>query len=235
MGVTPGGSQGGEQGGNQGENQEGSDETSVSAPTKTVNGHGFVDLGLPSGLHWAACNVGADAPEKDGGHFAWGETAAKSGASYWENYKWCGGAKDNLTKYCVEATAGKDGLADGKTVLEAADDAATANWGAPCRVPTKDEFAELHDNCDWSWTTLKGVKGYKATSKANGNSVFFPAAGGYTKSGLSGTGKNGHYWLATLYEKHSYGAYEFRFGESDAPGAYGLNRCFGLSVRAVTE
>lgn len=33
----------------------------------------FVDLGLPSGIKWATCNVGANSPEEFGLYFAWGE------------------------------------------------------------------------------------------------------------------------------------------------------------------
>ncbi|MCQ2227777.1 MAG: T9SS C-terminal target domain-containing protein, partial [Bacteroidales bacterium] len=40
----------------------------------THNGHEYVDLGLTSGTMWATCNVGADAPEKAGFYYAWGET-----------------------------------------------------------------------------------------------------------------------------------------------------------------
>jgi hypothetical protein len=36
--------------------------------------HEYVDLGLPSGLLWATCNVGADNPEDYGDYFAWAET-----------------------------------------------------------------------------------------------------------------------------------------------------------------
>ena len=36
--------------------------------------HQYVDLGLPSGLKWATCNVGATVPEEYGDYFAWGET-----------------------------------------------------------------------------------------------------------------------------------------------------------------
>ena len=39
--------------------------------TNTINGHEYVDLGLPSGLLWATCNVGANAPEECGDYFAW--------------------------------------------------------------------------------------------------------------------------------------------------------------------
>ena len=40
------------------------------------NGHEYVDLGLPSGLKWATCNVGAEKPEDYGKYYAWGETSA---------------------------------------------------------------------------------------------------------------------------------------------------------------
>ena len=34
--------------------------------------HEYVDLGLPSGLLWATCNVGANSPEDDAAHVNWG-------------------------------------------------------------------------------------------------------------------------------------------------------------------
>ena len=39
--------------------------------------HTYVDLGLPSGILWATCNVGATKPEEYGDYFAWGETKPK--------------------------------------------------------------------------------------------------------------------------------------------------------------
>ena len=39
-----------------------------------INGHEFIDLGLPSGLLWAKTNVGASSSSDDGDYFAWGET-----------------------------------------------------------------------------------------------------------------------------------------------------------------
>ena len=46
---------------------------------KNLNaGHEYVDLGLPSGLKWATCNVGANAPEEYGYYFAWGEVEPKT-------------------------------------------------------------------------------------------------------------------------------------------------------------
>ncbi len=44
---------------------------------KSINGHEYVDLGLPSGTLWATCNVGATKPEEVGDYFAWGEIETK--------------------------------------------------------------------------------------------------------------------------------------------------------------
>ncbi len=52
----------------------------------SFNDHEFVDLGLPSGLLWATCNIGANSPEEYGDYFAWGETEPKDNYS-WLSYK----------------------------------------------------------------------------------------------------------------------------------------------------
>ena len=89
-----------------------------------INGHKFVDLGLPSGLLWAHTNVGAASSVDDGDYFAWGETEHKSyydKSTYkWGDYNEWGGF--NMTKY---------NLTDKKTTLDSEDDVATVNWGAP--------------------------------------------------------------------------------------------------------
>ena len=89
---------------------------------KVINGHKFVDLGLPSGLLWAETNVGASTPYADGDYYAWGETQTKSDYS-WDTYKW----GNSLTKY---------NSSDGKTTLEASDDVATVKWGKESRMPS---------------------------------------------------------------------------------------------------
>ncbi len=55
------------------------DTKSVSG---TINGHDYVDLGLPSGLKWATMNVGASSPVDYGDYFAWGEVETKSEYSW---------------------------------------------------------------------------------------------------------------------------------------------------------
>ena len=48
--------------------------TSIYAQTLSgnLNGHEYIDLGLPSGTKWATMNVGADSNNILGGYFAWG-------------------------------------------------------------------------------------------------------------------------------------------------------------------
>ncbi|MBQ9671399.1 MAG: hypothetical protein IJV34_00915 [Prevotella sp.] len=71
--------------------------------TTTHNGREFIDLGLPSGLKWATCNVGASKPEEYGNYYAWGETTPKSTYS-WDNYKWGSSAGwPKVTKYNTDS------------------------------------------------------------------------------------------------------------------------------------
>ena len=105
---------------------------------QVITYHEHVDLNLPSGLKWAAYNVGAIIPEDYGDYFAWGETLPKN-YYYWNTYKWCNGTQTTLSKYCSDASYGNHGFTDQKTVLDLADDAARANWGGKWRIPTDDE------------------------------------------------------------------------------------------------
>ena len=121
-------------------------------PTGYHEGYGYVDLGLPSDLKWATCNVGASGSSDYGNYFAWGKTSPKS-TDVSDNHKVWGDISGNPSL-----------------------DAAAAKWGGGWRMPTKAEFQELIDNCTWTWTTHGGHHGYKVTGP-NGNSIFLPAAG----------------------------------------------------------
>ena len=101
------------------------------------NDHEYVDLGLPSGLKWATCNVGATAPEEYGNYYAWGENTPKDNYD-WDTYKLTTDGGTTFTKY--------NGT-DGKTTLDPEDDAAAVNWGGKWRMPTDDEWTELRENC----------------------------------------------------------------------------------------
>ncbi len=61
----------------------------------------FVDLGLPSGLKWAKCNVGAKKETDYGYYFQWGDIVDKRKSNRgWKRYKHCKGTKETMTKYC---------------------------------------------------------------------------------------------------------------------------------------
>lgn len=57
-----------------------------SAPDGEVTGHGYVDLGLPSGILWATSNIGAESLFYPGVCFAWGETQTRNNFQ-WHNYE----------------------------------------------------------------------------------------------------------------------------------------------------
>ena len=197
------------------------------------NGYQWVDLGLPSGIKWATCNVGAEKPEDYGNYYAWGETAPKTDYS-WATYKYANGAYDKFTKYCNDASYGNEGFTDDKTVLEQEDDAATANWGGTWRMPTDTEWTELREQCTWTWTTQNGMNGYLVASKTNSNSIFLPAAGYRNGTNLRNAGTHGFYWSSSLGKYGSNSAWYIYFS-SDYVYRYYYDRYDGFSVRPVQE
>ena len=189
-----------------------------------------VDLGLPSGLKWASFNLGATKPEEYGDHYAWGETGPKEDYA-WSTYKWCMGANYTLTKYCTDSYYGYNGFTDGKTVLDPEDDAAHVNLGGKWRMPTDAEWAELRENCTWSWMTQNGVIGYLVTGP-NGNSIFLPAAGYRLRTSLGDAGSDGRYWSSSLYTFGPCSARHVFFSSGHVGRGYS-DRYFGRSVRPV--
>ena len=187
----------------------------VKASDNFINGHEYVDLGLPSGLKWATCNVGASKPEDDGNYYAWGETTTKKSKYTENNSKTYGKQMDDIK---------------GNSQY----DAARANWGGSWRLPTKSELEELLNNCTWTWTEQNGVNGYKVTGP-NGNSIFLPAAGRRGGKHLFNAGYRGYYWSSTPYDNYdNYDAYYliFYYGYDYV---YNNDRYSGQTVRPVSE
>ena len=201
--------------------------------------HAFVDLGLPSGLLWATCNVGAETPEDFGDYFSWGETQPKD-IYDWSTYQYCTGGYyeypyyNMFTKYCNKSNYGYNGFTDNLTTLLPEDDAASAKWGSGWRIPTKEEWQELLDHTTNIWTTQNGVNGRLFTA-SNGNSLFLPAAGRRWVDGLDDAGNEGDYWSSSLRTDNPYGAWLFNFFGSNYTYVNGSDRHYGQSVRAVRE
>lgn len=180
----------------------------------------YVDLGLPSGLKWATCNIGATTPEGYGDRFAWGEITTKD--TYTEG----------------------NSLTFGKTLNDISGnvqyDAATAIWGGEWRIPTSEETQELIDNCTWTWVTQNDVKGFKGVSKTNSRYIFIPAAGYLYGSDLSSVGNMANCWTSTPTE--DYGGYPdagawgldfFGSNQSSSYDLYNFSRPGGLTIRPV--
>ena len=217
--------------GNDTDQNGGNSNTGSDNATGTANGHGYVDLGLPSGTKWATCNVGATKPEEYGDYYAWGEIITKR-IYNWSTYEWCNGSKTTLTKY---NTSSSYGTVDKKKVLELADDVARANWGGKWRMPTDAEWTELLDNCTWTLTrdyNGTGVAGRIVTSKINGGTIFLPAAGHRDDDDLYYAGSSGCYWSSSLDTGIPYYALYMDFSSFNVYTFFNY-RYYGQSVRPV--
>ena len=212
-----------------------------------------VDLGLASGLLWAKCNLGTTDPTKLGDYYAWAETSTKK-KYYSDNYKHFkidGGIK--VLKYNEK---------DGKTVLDLNDDAARANIGAGYRIPTKEDWEELLEDCKWEavTTTLseiidpsqtKVIARWKVTGPS-GNSIVLPMTSGFRGDGWGVQPDNDTYYTtANLYpadelsDKDKYQkavaltwpmfAKETSSGGIKEPSFKSIYRDFGVVIRPVFD
>ena len=225
-----------------------------------ANGYEYVDLGLPSGLLWATCNVDAANEEEAGLYFQWGDTQGYTAeqvgdgeglkAFSWADYKFSiDGSSSNFSKY---------NPSDSKTVLDPEDDAAHVNMGGNWRIPTFDEYKELYLNTDVylvptegeeiqgtaqeqggsvgiNWAsrpggTLKGVKFYKKGDKQT--YMFVPAAGVAYEGSMQNVGQNCNLWSSSLHSPGVLNAWVFSFSAFGGTNGYNI-RCNGFPVRGV--
>lgn len=190
-----------------------------------------VDMGLS--VEWATFNLGATTPEEYGDYFGWGEIEPKEDYS-WSSYYWSAPGEEGgvTTKYNNKA---EYGTLDYRSILELADDAAAVQWGSKWRTPTKAEWTELMQKCEWVWEIRDAIKGYKVTSKTTGNSIFLPAAGFMSGSVLNAMTFYGEYWCSLVYSPRTYTGLFAAFNESKVPdGSMSYtDRYYGLSIRPV--
>ena len=151
----------------------------VSTAKETME---YVDLGLPSKIMWAKCDLGATSPEKYGDEYAWGETWTKINYDY---YYFTDIVEGQYTKYDSR---------DKRFFLEKEDDVAYLRLGEGWRYPTWNEMQELIDNCTVTESTLNGWPGVMFVSKINNNYIFF----GYRTKGSTG----GLRWTSAVVESN---------------------------------
>lgn len=211
---------------------------------RQVNGHMYVDLGLPSGTLWATCNIGAYSPVEFGDYFAWAETETKDyfdqTMNNYKYFKWDRSSGAWIKYVSNGGTVYGVCYDDDLTQLESCDDAATQNWGSDWRMPTEEEVKELFDNCDWSWVTYQ-YKGEKVGGAIVANKtdkskfIFLPAAGYKWNGNLSD--ELGWYWTSIGNTLTMTNAKCLRFYNNEGIG-YGTSdmfRCDGMTIRAVTS
>lgn len=151
----------------------------VGVPKETME---YVDLGLPSKIMWAKCDLGASSPENYGDEYSWGETWTKWTTDY---YYFTDIVEGQYTKYDSR---------DKRFFLEKEDDVAYLRLGEGWRYPTWNEVQELYDNCTVTASTLNGWPGVMFVSKINNNYIFF----GYRTKGLAGSLR----WTSAVVESN---------------------------------
>ena len=186
--------------------------------TGSTQDHEYVDLGLS--VCWATQNLGAANPRQGGDLVAWGELESKD--SYkWSTYRYKGEYRpSSSTKYNDN---------DGLSTLEAIDDAATVNWGTEWRIPTKDEWDELIENCEW-----KEYGGYLfGKSKINANKIVLSASTTIADNEY-GTIENegGFYWTSNNTSKERAYSVQYKLHQF---GSNTMQRCIGQAIRPVTS
>ena len=192
----------------------------------------FIDLGLPSGLKWAKCNVGAEKETEWGVYFMWGSTTPNTVSECtWANAPFNGGSSNYNETYfnSVKDTVCPNGI------LAKEYDAASQIMGGEWRMPTQTEYQELLDYTNHEWTTINGVKGRKFASKTDESKyIFIPAAGCYYSGSIYGGDSFGLVWSSSLDPSYNDYALELGF-KSDSYDIYDYYRCYGFSVHGVMD
>ena len=206
----------------------------------------MVDMGLPSGLLWADRNIDATQPDGfcespfqyEGSFFSWGNTEPHNPTSTSAfGYDWGTG---NDGPYASTPGAKLNGN------MAPSQDIVRAICGAPFRLPTTGEFAELFANIDYvqadgetvidasqanKLVTVNSVVGIYLKSKINGKSLFFPCSGNGYGSSWYNRGSIGNYWSSSLYSA-AYGRHLYFYSGGVSPQGNG-NRFDGFAGRAV--
>ncbi len=185
-----------------------------------TNEHDAVDLGLPSGILWASCNIGANTPEESGDYYSFGETCIKDEYTH-ETYKF---DSWGLIKY---------NMVDNKKTLEAIDDVATQILGDEWCIPTSDDWMELINNTSRTWT-------YDFNGTGVAGCIFTSIVEGYTESFIFlpvgvffGDHKSGRYWSSSISERCHHDGYSVFFNSLECSMKESSSRHEGLFVRPV--
>lgn len=183
--------------------------TQSNAISGTEEDYEWVDMG--TSVKWATTNIGANSPQGHGIYLAWGETYISPDKDY---------SKENCRLYGNSSIVNIAGNKDF--------DMARSLWDGKWRMPTKEEFQELIDKCEWTWYG----GGYEVKSKTTGNVIYLPAAG-RNANRVFGSGEDGDYWSASADKDSTYAWYlDFDSGRKEMSRNV---RNLGTPIRPVMD
>lgn len=215
----------------------------------------LVDMGLPSGTKWAARDIDITKPggfcdtpfvyEKT--FFSWGNIDGHNPTtpSSFSPYNW-GGMNEQEPYYDGQVYGSTKGnTLVGNIPTDEEYDAARANLGAPWRMPTSAEFAELFNNIIYinadgtevdseqtdKRVTVNGIVGLYIQSTINGARLFFSCSGFGSGSSRYYRGSYGYFWSSTWNSARS--ARSLSFGSGGVGPQNDNGRYVGFAVRAV--
>ncbi len=179
-----------------------------------------IDLGLS--VKWASHNIGANNKMEYGSYVGWADPTGErttikgvmDGRFNWIS-RYYGGVNPVECISGTRADIAKIKLGD---------------W----RLPTKEEFKELCENCKWVWGKFGDLRGYKVIGP-NGKSIFFPAGGCRVGDDKEDEGDVGYYWSGTLNNESKNSAWILGIKEGEYSSEWKAYRCYGLLVRPVQE
>ena len=201
--------------------------------TDNIEEH-FVDLGLPSGLKWAKCNLGAKTETNYGNYYMWGSTTPNTA----DECTWTNASFNNGSSLYNEEhfTTHKSEWLDDKNNLRPEYDVAYKATNGMGRMPTRGEIQELLSGTTNEWIhdyKGTGVNGRKFTG-SNGNSIFIPAAGWCCNGSVNYVGIYGDVWSSSLDTSYNYNAW-YLGCSSDSCFIYNSSRYCGWPIRTVTD
>lgn len=197
--------------------------------------HDFVEIG---DIKWATMNVGANSITDPGLYFQWGDTQGYTAEQVGDGEKQKFFGINDCIYYNKNGSYTKYNETDGKTVLEASDDAVKAAWGGNWRMPTISEFIALDEAVTSVWTADyqgSGVSGLVLTDKTDSSKVlFFPAVGRCDRGNVDYVGSYGYCWSSSVLADCAVtNAYHLNFGSDGVTLDSGETRYCGLPVRGI--
>lgn len=170
-----------------------------------------VDMGLS--VCWASCNVGAESPAEVGGYYAWGDSEEHATFGWRDS-------KSYNRKY--------------PTTLTEDVDIATIKMGEGWRMPTKEEFEELFEKCEWREAERDGCYGFEIVAP-NDNTIFLPAVGYKHGTTLYHDGWEALYWSASAVADNDNKRAKALQASNHDRSLQEHYRYYGAQVRAVRE